>query len=471
MKPEGATQVGHRISVWLKLLLGLFAVLLGVMGILYVMGELASSKWQRYTDSIRASTQPVTMVEIEAMRPTVPPDRNGALVVSDNFDELESLTSGVDIDVLVFGSDGQKYDFFSGIPRKTIEPSRAFRESKQALIDDLARLHNRPHGRFEIKHEPNPLSTLLPHLAPARAAAKLLRLDSMLKVMEGDLDGAVEDAVLQFKLAGTLHTEPSMISRLVQIAIEALGLRTIEQILRAAELTESQLLRLEEAVAGRLADQSIKWVLWAERAFTIETLEQIALGKLSVNTAISYAEGGAAGFRWIPTWIVRQNQLQAAKMYGSLIEASDDPDALIATARQLEVDATNLSVKYTLVKIMVPGLTRAMELHIRVAAELECARAALAAERFRLREGRFPGSLEELVPEYLESVPIDPFDGGPLRLAIVEQGIVIYSIAENKMDDGGVVERKVKRGPSPDVGFRLVLPEQRGVLILDEPSE
>lgn len=41
--------------------------------------------------------------------------------------------------------------------------------------------------------------------------------------------------------------------------------------------------------------------------------------------------------------------------------------------------------------------------------------AILACRRYRARRGRYPDRLEELVPEFLDAVPLDPFDGKPLR--------------------------------------------------------
>src|SRR5205085_10642424 len=81
------------------------------------------------------------------------------------------------------------------------------------------------------------------------------------------------------------------------------------------------------------------------------------------------------------------------------------------------------------------------------------AAAALAAEQFRQARGRWPTTLDELVPEYLAAVPRDPCDLRPLRLARRPDGIVIYGVGRNGTDDGG----DVGGGPSKarDVGLRL----------------
>ena len=48
-------------------------------------------------------------------------------------------------------------------------------------------------------------------------------------------------------------------------------------------------------------------------------------------------------------------------------------------------------------------------------ARLRCAKTACAVECFRLKYGELPEKLKQLVPEFLERVPTDPFDGKSLR--------------------------------------------------------
>lgn len=70
--------------------------------------------------------------------------------------------------------------------------------------------------------------------------------------------------------------------------------------------------------------------------------------------------------------------------------------------------------------------------------------AAIACERYRLENGRFPARLQSLVPEYLPDVPIDPIDpidGRHLRYRLEDDGsATIYSIFTNQKDDGGTTD-------------------------------
>jgi len=63
---------------------------------------------------------------------------------------------------------------------------------------------------------------------------------------------------------------------------------------------------------------------------------------------------------------------------------------------------------------------------------------AIALKRFQLRHGKLPETLNELAPEFLRAVPIDPFDGKPLRYRSNADGTyLLYSVGEDGKDDGG----------------------------------
>ncbi|MBW3597625.1 MAG: hypothetical protein KY475_10155 [Planctomycetes bacterium] len=85
-------------------------------------------------------------------------------------------------------------------------------------------------------------------------------------------------------------------------------------------------------------------------------------------------------------------------------------------------------------------------------ARTRVAAVALAAERFRLAYDRFPETLEELAPDFVEAVPLDPFDAEPLRYRTVGHFCVVYSVGEDCVDDGG---REVNGQAHPDVALMV----------------
>ena len=63
---------------------------------------------------------------------------------------------------------------------------------------------------------------------------------------------------------------------------------------------------------------------------------------------------------------------------------------------------------------------------------------ACALQRSKRQTGRYPGTLKELVPQYLAEIPLDPVDGAAVRYRPNANGsFLLYSVGDNGVDDGG----------------------------------
>ena len=72
--------------------------------------------------------------------------------------------------------------------------------------------------------------------------------------------------------------------------------------------------------------------------------------------------------------------------------------------------------------------------------ELQTTRVLLALRAYQSKHGRFPSSLDALVPEFISSVPADAFNGEPMLYSPAQK--VIYSVGENLRDDDGDITRE-----------------------------
>jgi hypothetical protein len=80
--------------------------------------------------------------------------------------------------------------------------------------------------------------------------------------------------------------------------------------------------------------------------------------------------------------------------------------------------------------------------HLRSEAELRLLRSDVALELFRRRRGVYPASMAELVPEFFEDVPSDPFSSAPMIYRRATNSYLLYSIGPNEKDDGGAPPAK-----------------------------
>lgn len=80
---------------------------------------------------------------------------------------------------------------------------------------------------------------------------------------------------------------------------------------------------------------------------------------------------------------------------------------------------------------------------------------ALAASQ--RAKGQYPAKLDDLVPDFLATVPDDLFTGRPLVYKPDARGCLVYSAGGNGKDDGG--RRPEDNPPGDDIVVRLTLPE------------
>jgi len=58
-----------------------------------------------------------------------------------------------------------------------------------------------------------------------------------------------------------------------------------------------------------------------------------------------------------------------------------------------------------------------------------------------MKTGELPGTLDALVPDYIDKIPSDDFDGEPMRYSAEKK--IIYSVGEDLNDDGGGEEKDI----------------------------
>jgi hypothetical protein len=123
---------------------------------------------------------------------------------------------------------------------------------------------------------------------------------------------------------------------------------------------------------------------------------------------------------------------------GALIQDCNRPfPEQSKSTKQMLLELDHMSTTLSFTRNLVPALTPLPERSAHSAAACRNAATALAIERYRLKHHALPAQLSDLVPEYLNVVPDDPFDLQPLRYRPLEQGYVVYSIGPDGIDDGG----------------------------------
>ncbi len=132
-------------------------------------------------------------------------------------------------------------------------------------------------------------------------------------------------------------------------------------------------------------------------------------------------------------------------------------------ARVTEWEKATSETKNPVIRLLSPRLAKVQQTDCYSQATMRCAYVALACERYRLTHKVWPASLGVLVEKkLLDTIPIDPFDGQPIRYRKTKEGIVLYSFGVDGIDNHGNIDRETDPFQTgKDVGFRLWNVESR----------
>jgi hypothetical protein len=86
---------------------------------------------------------------------------------------------------------------------------------------------------------------------------------------------------------------------------------------------------------------------------------------------------------------------------------------------------------------------------------------AAAALAFKITTHDYPSNISDLVPDYIEKAPVDPFDGKPLKMKSIQEDLFLYSIGPDFKDNNGdsAYQLPYAAGKSGDIVLRIGQPE------------
>jgi hypothetical protein len=440
MMDENETAPGKRRR--LKVSHVLIILLLICVGAFVLFRPNLKSKLQARIDAIRAAGYPVTCAELDKWY-TIPENtENAAYTIIDAFSYYKLWDKEESEPLPVVGQ--------AKLPART-EPMD---EEMKALIAQYVADNNEAiemlHAGAAIEHSRYPID--FPDLHEIKMAAKLLKLEGILHAENGNGKLTVRSVTSIFGIARSLANGPVIGFQIVHIACRGIATTSIEYCINRVELTDEQLIQLIDCVhnAERISDMSFAFV--GERCMGLsffkapESMNPDIIDGIPVRPILELYK--AAG-------LVDADAIIYLDLMDEYIKSAQLPlHKRQEAVKAIDTRFISTSKIHILLYAIMPPLSRITTIELRTIARLQTARVALAIERYRLAAGRLPDALADLVPAYLDSVPMDPFDGDELRYRKLEAGFVVYSIGEDLSDDDGTEwSKRTKESPTWDVTF------------------
>jgi hypothetical protein len=387
---------------------------------------------------------------IEAARPIIRPEENSALVVIE-------IHKACTLSWL-----GERLENNMVATPLNVPFDAEATQALQKLVDEHAqaaglalRLAEMPRGRYPSTYDPQTASFSFEYLQYMRHTAHIVQLTTLHAIQQGDEVRAAELCRSGLNTARSAAAEGSLIALLVRVACVEIGLSGLERTLAMTTPPPAELQKLQDVIQREIDDPRLTVSMRGERALGADMLEAVRDGRQKRSTLVPATKG--AWQKWLADLLPgtvgfsRANHLRAMN---DLVEASKLP-----VERQLTVINEKCEAwegRDAVLTSALPAFRKGTAAHVRNQAKLRCAVVAVAAERYRQEHHAWPAALDTLVRSgHLKEVPVDPYDGKPLRYRRLPDGPLFYSVGVDGVDDGGTIDRSNPIAPGTDIGFRL----------------
>jgi hypothetical protein len=444
----------HRLRRHRLRLLGVAAAL--VVGVLLLWAFRTHGPDPRI-EAIHKKGYPATLAELDAWYAPVPEATNLALVYMKVFASP------------LFTNQPNEIDAFSGtdwLPARSQPLAPEDRTDLSALLATNAALL-RPFyacsgpSRYPVDLKQG-FAVLLPHLARCKAAVNLLTAAALLHAENGQREQALQDFEAAGRVADSLAQEPLLISQLVRMACWGIMVPRLERVLNLRSLSDGQLARLQALFEQAEQPQCLLCGLAGEQAAGLSIFQDpVWAYSLATKNGSPLSQGER----------MRAHALVAGLKAGGFFAKDrafylDTMATNVATAELPFPERVQIGQRaggtippgrlYIFSNMLLPALGKTFTREADYCARLRVAQTALAIERFRLAHtNALPASLDDLVPAYLKAVPIDPYDGKPLRFKLRQPGYVVYSLGQDGKDDGGLEPNPKNSNTPHDITFIL----------------
>jgi hypothetical protein len=391
--------------------------------------------------------------DLQANRAAIPPDQNAAIAVSNACRALGGARGNM-----------FKLEERIGEPPQnellSVEDAaalRRFMDEHRAARIVAHQLKHQPGGRYAIKYAFDDAGASNETIMQPLIIAPFLRFDALLSAHDDDGAAAADILRASINNARSMGDEPNMMGFFVYVACMERTHGVLMRVLGQTVLPAAELRTLQAMLEHAMDEPRCSGAVRGERAFFVEMDAAIRERRIDIPAATLPRRGWRG---WLPDWwpaTAPVDRAGALRVRNELVEASRLPveQQLDAVRRVIDARGTEDPTLAQTFGVWVGE-------NVRCHAELRCAALGLATERYRIAEGSWPASADALVRAgYINAVPLDPYDGRPMRYRQLVDGVMFYSIGPDRVDNGGALGRVVSTSPGTDVGFRLWDPEAR----------
>jgi hypothetical protein len=334
-------------------------------------------------------------------------------------------------------------------------------EDDDATIQSLQVASGRSNCFYPVHYTlDDPWNILLPHDYNIKELAARLELKACAELEEGNGAKAFDDVMLTLYLADSLTNECMVISYLVRADCIHAAVQPIWEGIADRRWSDSQLQEMEARLLRFNIIGELEKPLKTERAVGVLTID------LTKNKGVSYLArtasteptifGGILGPIFdcaIPSGWFALEKVNYCRSFDTLFTNTFDPVARTVSPLHAEANrqtfnqmanvgrGTSTGVilhHWTVARLFLPTLPKVLFRGAIAQTAANEAALACALERNHLANGKYTGSLQSLVPDWMPTTPHDVVGGQAYHYNRIDADhFALYSVGWDEKDDGG----------------------------------
>jgi hypothetical protein len=310
-------------------------------------------------------------------------------------------------------------------------------------LDELRAASLRPGAKFLVHYEETPRVTLpTDYLTIGLSISKVLALRSSAALQAGKSSEALRDLRVIWKFQQALASEPFLIAQYLNTALTRVTLQPVWEGLANNLWSPDELKTIRKHLVQIDFLPAYHRTLRGEPlGIAVDALDSLksrpVVRRNSVLASQKMTERLAFGL--LPNGWLDQNKAMLVSFYWNCLSSVDIPRRRFFPERLTEaVDGhKKASSFYHVFSDPILSIVQGYAGQIfAFQTMLDQAVAACALEEYKSRHGKYPETLSQLAPEFLESVPHDLISGDPLHYLPERGRYKIYSTGWDEKDGG-----------------------------------
>jgi hypothetical protein len=333
------------------------------------------------------------------------------------------------------------------------EIAKGFEEYETLIshIRDMART-----GKLEFHPDYSTKGLLpMPYIGNFLSAITLLYGDTLIQLKKGNASRAIEDTEAIIRIGQIMQKQPPLICRLVACSTYKDAAGITWQIIHSDKASAAQLLALQQIWQTVDPMKDLALTFRMERGFNVSNFSNpnrllgLFIGDEPYQTNISKLDltdqvetlANIAIWRLVLVHIDEQQTLSSLEQLIAAIDESDRSGDLAKLGIEADRVFDSARASWLLVnRTATPSTTSVIRGCVETRTIVNLTMTALVLERYRIETGAYPPALEALAPDYIDKVPVDPYDNSPLRYQKTGDQFLLYSISDNLTDDHGDID-------------------------------